>query len=63
MFFWRTYDQQEIDLIEINEGKTDAFEIKWNPRKVTKPPKAWSINYPEAGFSVINPDNYLDFIR
>jgi len=63
MYFWRTYDQQEIDLIEIDEGRTEAFEIKWNPLKIKNAPKAWSINYPEAGFSVINPDNYLEFIR
>jgi hypothetical protein len=62
MFFWRTYDQQEIDLIEVNEGKTDAFEIKWNPRKSKNPPKGWSVNYPGAGFTIINSGNYLDFI-
>ena len=63
MFFWRTYDQQEIDLIEVNEGQIDAFEIKWNPRKIPRIPKAWVTNYPDAGFSTINPDNYLDFIE
>jgi uncharacterized protein len=62
MYFWRTYDQQEIDLIEVNEGKQDAFEIKWNQKKTTNPPGGWKANYPEAGFTVINPDNYLDFI-
>jgi uncharacterized protein len=62
LYFWRTYDQQEIDLVELNEGKTDAFEIKWNPSKITHAPKAWKTSYPESGFKVINPDNYLDFI-
>ncbi|MBN1341004.1 MAG: DUF4143 domain-containing protein [Bacteroidales bacterium] len=28
MYFWRTYDQQEIDLVEETEGKLKAFEIK-----------------------------------
>jgi uncharacterized protein len=62
LYFWRTYDQQEIDLIEVDEGKTNAFEIKWNPRKVKNPPHGWSANYPDAGYSLINPDNYLEFI-
>lgn len=62
MHFWRTYDQQEIDLIEVNEGQISAFEIKWNPRSSTPSPKAWSLNYPESKFNVITPNNYLDFI-
>ena len=28
-FFWRTYDGQEIDLIESHNGKLTAFECKW----------------------------------
>lgn len=59
--FWRTYDQQEIDLVEESGGTLHAFEIKWKPRK-QKPPAAWARTYPEALFSVIHPDNYLEFI-
>lgn len=60
-YFWRTYDQQEIDLIEEEGDKLDAFEFKWNKKKV-KPPGAWAKNYSEASFSVIHKDNYLSFI-
>lgn len=33
-YFWRTYDQKEIDFIEEKEGKLFAYEIKWNDKKV-----------------------------
>jgi len=61
-YFWRTYDQQEIDLIEDCEGQLSAFEFKWNSNKKVKMPGGWAKAYPEATFEVINPDNYLDFI-
>jgi len=40
-YFWRTYDQQEIDWVEEREGNLFAYEIKWSKAK-GKPPKAWS---------------------
>lgn len=60
-FFWRTYDQQEIDWIEERDGGLYAFEMKYQNRKV-RIPGAWSKHYPEASFTVINKDNYLSFI-
>ncbi|MCK5368487.1 MAG: ATP-binding protein, partial [Cyclobacteriaceae bacterium] len=33
-YFWRTYDQQEIDLIEEYEGRLHAYEFKWGNKKV-----------------------------
>jgi predicted AAA+ superfamily ATPase len=61
-YFWRTYQQQEIDWIEEREGKLFACEIKWNPRKTPKAPSAWVRAYPESSFQVITPANYLDWI-
>ena len=62
-YFWRTYDQQEIDWIEDRGGKLYAHEFKWNPRKKVKKPAGWSKNYPESEFAVINSENYADWIR
>ena len=28
-YFWRTYDQKEIDMIQEREGKLFGYEIKW----------------------------------
>lgn len=61
-YFWRTYDQQEIDLIEASDDHLRAFEIKAGKAN-PKPPKAFRETYPEAEFSVINRDNFLDFIK
>lgn len=60
-YFWRTYDQQEIDLVEEREGKLFGFEFKFSPRKVN-PPKAWAKAYPESEFTVISKDNFLEFL-
>lgn len=60
-YFWRTYDQQEIDLIEEVDGNISAFEFKLGNRTV-KIPKAFRENYPDASFSTINKDNYYDYL-
>jgi hypothetical protein len=56
LYFWRTYDGQEIDLLEEKEGKLLGYEIKWN-RARKKAPKAW-INYKNASWEAITKDNY-----
>lgn len=61
-YFWRTYDQQEIDLIEIRNKKREAFEFKYSSKKTPKIPIAFAKAYPDAGFKVINDKTYLDFI-
>jgi hypothetical protein len=60
-YFWRTYDQKEIDLVEEREGLLYGYEFKWG-RKKTKPPKDWHEAYKNARYEVISRDNYLDFI-
>lgn len=61
-FFWRTYDQQEIDLIEVKNKTIAAFEFKYSAGKMPKKPVAFEKGYPKASFEVINDKNYLDFI-
>ena len=60
-YFWRTYDRQEIDLVEEREGKLFGYEFKYSPRKI-KAPKAWSETYPESEFAVVSKDNFLEFL-
>jgi hypothetical protein len=61
-FFWRTYDGQEIDLLELdNKQHLQALECKWQKQQV-KVPGAFSKAYPEANFSAIHQDNYLEWI-
>lgn len=60
-YFWRTYDQKEIDLIEERGGKLFGYEFKWKQDKA-KPPKDWLETYQNASYEVITLDNYLKFI-
>lgn len=62
-YFWRTYEQREIDLIEERGGKLFPYEFKWSKKNNVFPPKDWLASYPQTEkFSVVTPDNYLDFI-
>lgn len=60
-FFWRTYDQQEIDLVELENEQLDAFECKWKQQK-EKIPVAFAQAYPTASYTQVHQDNYLDWI-
>ena len=62
MYFWRTYDQQEIDLVEERDGGLFGYECKWSPKKPVPVPRSWAETYPEAEFIVIQPKNYQDFV-
>lgn len=61
-YFWRTYDQQELDWLEEENGSLKGFEFKWNEKRKAKIPTAFGKAYPEATFEVISKNNYLDFI-
>jgi len=61
MYFWRSYDGQEIDWIEEIDGKLKAYEFKWG-KKMPKTPSLWRRTYPDAPYSVISRENYLDFV-
>jgi len=61
-YFWRTWDQKEIDWVEERDGKLFGYEFKWKS-KTHKFPKAWKENYPEASLEIIDNENYLEFIK
>jgi len=58
LYFWRTYDGAEIDLIEEKDGSYKAWEFKWSQRKSAKLPAGFSDTYPVSSFTVINPGNF-----
>jgi len=61
-YFWRTWDQNEVDFVEEREGKLFGYEFKWKKAKV-KEPKNWRGTYPEATYGVITPENYLQILE
>lgn len=60
-YFWRTYDQKELDWIEERDGGIFGYEFKWGKPSM-KPPKLWKETYPEAAYECITRANYLPFI-
>ncbi|MCX6238811.1 MAG: ATP-binding protein [Bacteroidia bacterium] len=60
-YFWRTYNRQEIDLVEERDGKLYGYEFKWKQRKITAP-KIWKETYKDSDFEVISKDNFLEFL-
>jgi len=60
-YFWRTYDQKEIDLVEERGGNLYGYEIKWKAGRL-RPPKTWLEGYKNAKYDVINRENYMGFI-
>lgn len=59
-YFWRTYDQQEIDYIEEVDGKLHCFEFKYKAQAKSKFPKIFQETYPESDFKVISPENFYE---
>lgn len=62
IYFWRTYDKQEIDLVEEAGGKLHGIEFKWSDKAKKKEPKDWKKSYKNADYMVIHKENYLDFL-
>ena len=56
-YFWRTYEQQEVDWVEERDGSLFGYEFKWKESKV-KIPTQWKNAYPDSSFEVINKDNF-----
>lgn len=63
LFFWRTHEQQEIDLVEEQDGVLRTFEFKWNDKVKGKRPKSFFDTYPNSTYEVVTPENYWDFVR
>ena len=62
-YFWRTYQQQEIDWIEEKDGVFYAYEFKWNPKKTKKKfPVTFTANYKIEKTMVVTPENCHEFL-
>jgi len=61
-YFWRTTQQQEIDLIEEQGDELMGFELKWNPNKKVKFPKTFTNAYPKAICKVVTPTNMENYL-
>lgn len=62
LYFWRTHDQKEINLIEEEDGLLRTYEFKWNPRAKATFPQTFATAYPNSTFSVITPESFWPFV-
>lgn len=60
-YYWRTYEQQEIDYIEEYNGQMHAYEFKFNEKAKIKIPKSFCETY-QANVNVVNKGNYYQFL-
>lgn len=62
-FFWRTYDQKEIDCIEEYGGRLYGYEFKWNAKEIRKSvSNEFKRAYPISRLQSIHRENFEDFI-
>jgi len=61
VYFWRTHDKKEIDLVEERDGKLFGFEFKWGDKK-KKLPSIWFETYENSSLEIITKKNFLEFL-
>ena len=61
MYFWRTRQQQEVDLVEEKAGQITGFEFKWSPRKKVKLPTTFTDAY-DAHEQIVTRDDFREFV-
>ncbi len=61
IYFWRTMQKQEIDYVEDEGGILTGFEFKWKQNKFKKP-KAFLETYKGSSVSLINSENFEEFV-
>ena len=60
-YFWRTTQQQEIDLLEEAGNKMSAFEFKWGKNTKVRFPLTFTENY-KAKTMIVSPGNVEEFL-
>ena len=62
-YFWRTFQNQQIDFIEEANDLFTAFQIQWDEKRNLRIPKTFTKSYPLQQYHIINKTNYLDFLK
>ncbi|MDO9576928.1 MAG: ATP-binding protein [Candidatus Cloacimonadales bacterium] len=61
-YFWRTFQQSEIDYIEEESQRISAYEFKWNSKATWKIAKPFKDSYNPQTIKLIHPQNYYEFL-
>jgi len=60
-YFWRTWEQKELDFVEERDGKLFGFEFKYKKDRFSSP-KLFLDTYKNAKVELVNNQNYQEFI-
>lgn len=61
-YFWRTYDQKELDYVEEREGRLFGYEFKWQGQVRDATRREFLAAYPDAEVTTITHENFTDFL-
>jgi hypothetical protein len=61
IYFWRTYDQKEIDYVEEFSGKITGYELKYSEKQKLKIPKGFKETY-DAAIHKVDRNNFWKFV-
>jgi predicted AAA+ superfamily ATPase len=62
-YFWRTYDQKEIDYVEEHGGRLFGYEFKWQPAELRRASRNKFLDaYPDSELSTIHRENFESFL-
>ncbi len=61
-YFWRTHDQQEIDVVLERGGHIAGFEFKYGIGKLPRAPKIFLETY-SASYTPVNQDNFFEMLK
>ena len=63
-YFWRTYDQKEIDCIEEHGGKLYGYEFKWQAGEIRRAVKQEFLEtYSGSELMTVNQENFEGFLK
>jgi uncharacterized protein len=62
-YFWRTYDQKEIDCIEEHSGRLYGYEFKWEGAEIRRATRNEFLDaYPDSELMTVNQENFEGFL-
>jgi predicted AAA+ superfamily ATPase len=62
-YFWRNYNQSEVDYVELDGEQLTAYEMKWNTTKNHKVTRAFTNMYPDAKTQIVTPKDFVRFLK
>lgn len=63
-YFWRTYDQKEIDCIEEHGGKLYGYEFKWQAGEIRRAVRnQFTEAYPDSELMTVSQENFEEFLK